>query len=151
MLVSRSLSAGAAGRGERSVCWSVVHSLLVLLTEGRMSEVQTCLSVHKHSHTQARAQIHTHTHTHTHRLTHSLTSCSMQWQEAIKVLVNPSRTVFKQKSSWKDLGTPRSLQIFSLSRGGTVSAPCQNNPTIAFCTTVVLPLFIVNVGVTCST
>ena len=35
MLVSPSFSAGAAGRGERSVCWSVVHPLLVLLAEGR--------------------------------------------------------------------------------------------------------------------
>ena len=63
----------------------------------------------------------------------------MQWQEAVKVLVKP----LKQKSSWKDLGTPRSLQSFSLSRGSTVGAPCENNSIFAFSITVVLSSFIV--------
>ena len=69
------------------------------------------------------------------------------------MLVIPLSDSFKQKSSRKDLGTPRSLQIFffSISHGSTQSAPCQNNSSFTLNITVVLSSFFVNISVIYST
>ena len=72
----------------------------------------------------------------------------MQWQEAVKVMVKSLSDGFQAKVKLERFGYPSQIaDFFSLSRGSTLSAPCQNNSIFAFSITVVLSSFIVNVGV----
>ena len=76
------------------------------------------------------------------------TICSVQWQEAVMVLVKPLSDSFQAKVKLEKFGYPSLFaDFFSFYRGSTVSSPCQSKSIFALSITVVLPSCIVNVGV----